>query len=111
MFSAETEALNVFSSNWLSQAGKTIFTEFCYEKTFLLGGQTRQAKLLLQLPHLQCPTLNVNPTCIFMEMSSQFLSSEQLCELKSVDVAFNIAVIEHNGWNTCCCSQHWRLFD
>jgi len=80
MFSAETEALNVFSSNWLSQAGKTILTEFCYEKTFLLGGQTRQAKLPLQLPHLQCPTLNVNP--IFMEMSSQFLPSEQLCELK-----------------------------
>ena len=30
-----------------------------------------------------------------LEMSSQSLSSEQLCELKSLDVAFNIAVIEN----------------
>ena len=33
-----------------------------------------------------------------LEKSSQFLSSEQLCEPKSLDAAFNIAEVEKVRW-------------
>ena len=42
-----------------------------------------------------------------LEKFCQFLSSEQPCELKSLDVALNIAGVEkiRLAWKTCCCSQ------
>ena len=40
-----------------------------------------------------------------LENSSQFLSSEQPCEPKSLDVALNIARVEKYTWKTCGCAQ------
>ena len=46
-----------------------------------------------------------------VEKSSQFLSSEQPCEPKSLDVALNIAGVQKYARKTCGCGQHWRPFD
>ena len=40
-----------------------------------------------------------------LDKSSQFLSSEQPCEPKSVDVALNIAGVEKYARETCGCGQ------
>jgi len=40
-----------------------------------------------------------------LEKSSQFLSSEQPCEPKSLDVALNIAGVEKYARKTCGCGQ------
>ena len=40
-----------------------------------------------------------------LEKSSQFLSSNQLCEPKSLDVALNIAGVEKYVRKTCVCGQ------
>ena len=41
------------------------------------------------------------------ENASQFLSSEQLCEPRSLDVASKIAEVEKlNSETACCCSYH-----
>ena len=38
-------------------------------------------------------------------ISSQFFSSEQPCETKSLDVALKIAGVEKYPWKTCDCGQ------
>jgi len=40
-----------------------------------------------------------------LDKSSQFLSSEQPCEPKSVDVALNVAGVEKYARKTCSCGQ------
>ena len=40
-----------------------------------------------------------------LEKSSQFLSSDQPSELKSLDVALNIAGVEKDARKTCDCGQ------
>ena len=40
-----------------------------------------------------------------LEKSSQFLSSEQPCEPKSLDVAFNVAGVKKYAQKTCGCGQ------
>jgi len=40
-----------------------------------------------------------------LEKSSHFLSSDQPSELKSLDVALNIAGVEKYGRKTCDCGQ------
>ena len=40
------------------------------------------------------------------ENASQFLSSEQLCEPRSLDVASKIAEVEKLNSETACCSYH-----
>jgi len=40
-----------------------------------------------------------------LEKSGQFLSSEQPCELKSLDVALNIAGVEKYARKSCSCGQ------
>ena len=41
-----------------------------------------------------------------LEKSSQFLSLEQPCEPKSLDVALKTAGVEKNPQKTCGCGQH-----
>ena len=45
-----------------------------------------------------------------LEISSQFLSSEQTCEPKSLDVVLNIVGVETYAPNTCGCDQHRTNF-
>jgi len=40
-----------------------------------------------------------------LEKSSQFLSSEQPCEPKTVNVALSIAGVEKYAWKSCGCGQ------
>ena len=47
-----------------------------------------------------------------LKKSKQFLSSEQPCEPKSLDVALNTAGVDTEyARKTCGCGQHWRPFD
>jgi len=46
-----------------------------------------------------------------LEKSSQFLSSEQPCEPKSLDVALNIAGVEKMLSENLRLQSTWRLFD
>jgi len=46
-----------------------------------------------------------------LEKSSQFLSSEQPCEPKSLDVALNIAGVEKMLSESLRLQSTWRLFD
>jgi len=46
-----------------------------------------------------------------LEISSQFLSSEQPCEAKSLDVALNIAGVEKIRSENLRLRSTWRLLD
>jgi len=46
-----------------------------------------------------------------LEKSTQFLSSEQPCGPKSLNVSLNIAGVERIHSETCGCGQHWTPFD
>ena len=46
-----------------------------------------------------------------LKKTIQFLSSEQPCESKRLDVALHIAMLKEYAWKTCGCGQHWRPFD
>jgi len=40
-----------------------------------------------------------------LDKSSQFLSSEQPCEPKSLDVTLNIVGVDKYAWKSCGCGQ------
>ena len=52
--------------NWFSEAGKTMRTELLCKKTFLLDGQTRQAKFSSQLVNLFSSWPFMNPLTTFI---------------------------------------------
>ena len=55
--------------------------------------------------------LNLRILRKMLKKSSQFLSSEQPCDPKSLYIALNIAGLEEYARKACGCGQHWRPFD
>ena len=66
-------------------------------------GASRGRKTLCSESRIELQNLQILKK--ILEKSSQFLSSEQSCEPKTLDVALKIAGLKKYVWKTCGCGQ------